>query len=143
MDKTLRQLFIDSLASIGEEAIKEAYSTREFTNRTFNLKDSYGSAVYLDGQLLKETIRYIGPSEAKVKRYGLSGREEIYKFFNEYSPNNKGCDVVVAASMPYARELELGLGLKHKYRVIVGAREILERIASRNGLKLKGLGALS
>lgn len=144
MDKGSERRAISFLAMIGEKAIQEAYQSRGFTNRTYNLRDSYGSAVYYNGALLDTTIRYIGPPEAKTKRQGKSGREEVNKFFRDYSPKSKGYDIVVIATMPYAGELELGGGrLKHKYHVMAGARELLERVAAKYGAKLKGLGALS
>ena len=144
MDKGSERRVISFLAMIGEKSIQEAYQTRGFTNRTYNLKDSYGSAVYYNGALLDTTIRYIGPPEAKTKRHGKSGREEVNKFFRDYSPKSNGYDIVVIATMPYAGELELGGGrLKRKYHVMAGARELLERVAAKYGAKLKGLGALS
>lgn len=144
MDKGSERRIISFLAMIGEKAIQEAYQSRGFTNRTYNLKDSYGSAVYYNGALLDTTIRYIGPPEAKTKRHGKSGREEVNKFFRDYSPLSEGFEIVVVATMPYAGELELGGGrLKRKYHVMVGARDLLERVAAKYGSKLKGLGALS
>ena len=144
MEKSNQRLVITFLAMIGEKAIKEAYQSRGFTNRTYNLRDSYGSAVYYNGALLDNTIRYIGPPEAKTKRMGKSGREEVNKFFRDYSPKSNGYDIVVIATMPYAGVLETGGGrLKRKYHVMVGARDLLERVAAKYGAKLKGLGALS
>ena len=144
MSNKSQQRVINYLASLGEMAIQVAYNDKGFTNRTYNLKDSYGSAVYYNGALLDTTIRYIGPPEAKTKRHGKSGREEVNKFFRDYSPTSKGYDIVIVATMPYAGELETGGGqLKRKYHVMVGARELLERVAAKYGAKLKGLGALS
>ena len=144
MDKGSERRVISFLAMIGEKSIQEAYQNRGFTNRTYSLKDSYGSAVYYNGALLDTTIRYIGPPEAKTKRHGKSGREEVNKFFRDYSPKSNGYEIVVVATMPYAGELELGGGrLKRKYHVMAGARELLERVAAKCGAKLKGLGALS
>ena len=144
MDKGSARRVISFLAMIGEKSIQEAYQNRGFTNRTYNLKDSYGSAVYYNGALLDTTIRYIGPPEAKTKRRGKSGREEVNKFFRDYSPKSNGYEIVVVATMPYAGELELGGGqLKRKYHVMAGARDLLERVAAKYGAKLKGLGALS
>ena len=56
---------ISQLADDGEKAIRQAYEGREFTNRTYNLHDSYGSAVYYNGNLVKSSIRYIGAEMAK------------------------------------------------------------------------------
>ena len=43
---------IDELAEDGRKAIQTAYENRDFTNRTYNLHDSYGSAVYYNGVLV-------------------------------------------------------------------------------------------
>ena len=144
MVKGSEQRVISFLAMIGEKSIQEAYQNRGFTNRTYNLKDSYGSAVFYNGTLLDNTIRYIGPPEAKAKRLGKSGREEVNKFFRDYSPKSNGYDIVIIATMPYAGVLETGGGrIKRKYHVMAGARDLLERVAAKYGAKLKGLGALS
>lgn len=143
MSNKSQQRVINYLASLGEMAIQVAYNDKGFTNRTYNLKDSYGSAVYHNGALLVDTIRYIGPPEAKSKRLGKSGREEVANFFREYSPSAKDYELVVIASMPYAGVLETGGGrLKRKYHVMVGARSLMERVAAKFGAKLRGLGAL-
>ena len=50
------QALIAELARDGEDAIHDAYNNRDWNNRTFNLHDSYGSAVYLNGRLVKSTV---------------------------------------------------------------------------------------
>ena len=50
---------IKFLTEQGEKIIKEAYSRRNWKNQTYNLHDSYGSAVFKDGNLLRSSIRYI------------------------------------------------------------------------------------
>lgn len=131
---------IQDLTIEGEKAMIEAYNKRDFTNRTYNLYDSYGSAVYLNGRLLKYTIRYLGSEKGKpinaLKKTGndwiwdkprsmpdwrgerrltgdeidMRGRDEIMEFFQKYKPNNKGIELVVVAAMFYASYLEKGLG---------------------------------
>ena len=61
----LIKALISQLADDGEKAIREAYEGREFTNRTYNLHDSYGSAVYYNGTLVKGSIRYVGAEMAE------------------------------------------------------------------------------
>jgi hypothetical protein len=150
---------IDELTNEGYAAILQAYYTREFTNRTFNLHDSYGSAVYYNGKLIKRTIRYVGQEHYTTgKFYGwewtksrsvpnfrgirfytgdqvdMTGREEVMDFFSQYTPPNKGLQLVVVAAMWYGLILEKGGGnLKRKYRVISGARTIMDELAAKYG----------
>ena len=69
MAKKNANVFLDKLINDltwqGEKAIRVAYRRRDFTNRLYNLRDSYGSAVYYNGRLLKHTIRYLGPEMGK------------------------------------------------------------------------------
>lgn len=58
-DKILAQ-YIKQLADEGERIILDAYNRKGFNNRTYNLHDSYGSAVYRNGVLLRHTIRFVG-----------------------------------------------------------------------------------
>ena len=46
---------IDELTKDGEELIKLAYNTRGWRNDTYNLHDSYASAVYVHGVLYRRT----------------------------------------------------------------------------------------
>ena len=58
-DKILAQ-YVKQLADEGERIILDAYNRKGFNNRTYNLHDSYGSAVYRNGVLLRHTIRFVG-----------------------------------------------------------------------------------
>lgn len=121
---------ISQLADDGEKAIRQAYEGREFTNRTYNLHDSYGSAVYYNGNLVKSSIRYIGAEMAEEDdRYG---RNEVNEFFSNYRPKNrKGIDLVIVAAMFYADILEEGKGrLKRKYKVIAEGEDYMKNLAT-------------
>lgn len=60
---------VDYLTKEGERIIKNAYRLREWDNRTWNLKDSYGSAVYVYGNLQPDSIRFLSPEpEANYRR---------------------------------------------------------------------------
>ena len=150
---------IDYLADRGEAAIAIAYRHRDFTNRTYNLHDSYGSAVYYNGRLIKRSIRYIGPEKytqgiytgwewtksrsmpdfrgtryLKGDQIDMTGREEVMDFFSQYTPTKSGMQLVVVAAMWYASVLEKGGGnLKRKYRVISGAQTEMDKIVSELG----------
>ena len=41
----------DDLARIGETLLPRAFNESDYTNRTYNLSDSYGWAVYYNGRL--------------------------------------------------------------------------------------------
>ena len=126
----LIKALISQLADDGEKAIREAYAGREFTNRTYNLHDSYGSAVYYNGTLVKSSIRYVGAEMAEEdERYG---RNEVNDFFANYRPKNrKGIDLVIVAAMFYADILEEGKGrLKRKYKVIAEGEDYMKNVAT-------------
>ena len=126
----LIKALISQLADDGEKAIREAYEGREFTNRTYNLHDSYGSAVYYNGVLVKSSIRYVGAEMAEEdERYG---RNEVNDFFANYRPKNrKGIDLVIVAAMFYADILEEGKGrLKRKYKVIAEGEDYMKNVAT-------------
>lgn len=55
----LERELIRKLTEEGERIIKAAYTRRNWKNRTKNLKDSYGSAVYRNGVLLRNTKRFL------------------------------------------------------------------------------------
>ena len=126
----LIKALISQLANDGEKAIREAYEGREFTNRTYNLHDSYGSAVYYNGTLVKSSIRYVGAEMAEED--DRCGRNEVNDFFSNYRPKNrKGIDLVIVAAMFYADILEEGKGrLKRKYKVIAEGEDYMKNLAT-------------
>lgn len=163
----VRQL-IDALTQEGERALWDAYNNRDFVNRTYNLHDSYGSAVYANGKVIKSTIRYLSAEMAKSgtwrsmgweykgkgrsmpdfrgDRYHrgdemlMSGRDEIMDFFAQYTPKTNGIELVIAAAMYYAGYLENGTKtMFRKYRVISGATTTMEDIARRYNGKLQSI----
>ena len=153
------QQLISQLAEEGAAAIKQAYETRDWRNRTFNLHDSYGSAVYANGKLLKWTVRYVGQEMVQPEKelsFGwfwnkgrsmpdykgnrrlsgdevtMKGREEVMDFFSQYTPKTKGIELVIAAAMFYANILENGgKNLSHKFHVISQANGIMQGLANK------------
>lgn len=122
---------IDYLADEGERLIKKAYETSTFTNRLYNLHDSYSSAVYYNRTLIDRTIRYLGEEKSiqGVEVGGgitINGRDESYSFFSSYKPQTNGFHLVIVAAMFYASDLEKGIGIRRKYKVITGATGAIE-----------------
>lgn len=126
----IRQL-IQELALEGQKAIQEAYNNRDFTNRTYNLHDSYGSAVYYNGVLQMDSVYFISPVASVAKKwYGkwLEGHDELIEFLQEYQGQKNGIELVIVAAMPYASILED----KRKYKVISGAWSQMQSIQSKH-----------
>ena len=136
-DKIINTI-INRLANEGNKLIIQAFSQADFNkNKTQNLHDSYGSAVYYNGKLVQGTQRFM-TNLAKVGRYNSYtqqveyGREEIESFFRDYKANNKGFELVIAVAMFYGTCLEEGSGnLKRKYRVISSVADEVQALASK------------
>lgn len=133
-DVVVKQM-ANGLINDGYQALRAAYDTRQFTNRTFNLHDSYGSCLYYNGKEYPNSRRYVGRNALVGKKdMGknlILGRAEIDAFFDKYKPNPKGFDLVVAVAIFYGEILEKGTGkLRRKYRVISGAANQIYTLAS-------------
>ena len=106
---------LEDMCIKGDELMNKAYNERQWQNRTFNLKDSFGWVVYSNGSEYKRG--YIGDAQAtsSKKIYGeeMKGRETLDEFVKTYSPIPVGAELVIVAAMPY------GLWLETKYQYIV------------------------
>ena len=134
--KELEKDLIGSLTKYGERIIQMAYKSSTFKNRTGNLHDSYVSAVFVNGNLQSETVRYVGPEMSKTSReYDelssgdpemKTGREEARLFLSKFqftSGRPQGVTLVVAATMFYAGILE-----SRNYMVISQVSQEMEAI---------------
>ena len=134
--------FVDMLSDEGGKLILQAVNSRDYTHRTMNLHDSYGSAVYLNGKLVEKSVMLLGSKATKVKSYKgskLKGSEEIMKYFQSYKPKSE-MELVVAAAMPYGVVLEKGGGgLRRKYKVISGINTEVGNLAARLNAKVNKL----
>lgn len=125
-----------ALADEGKKLIDKAFETANFNkNKTQNLHDSYGSCVFFNGKEMQGTRRYVG-RKAVQPRYrptgeAVWGRDEIDKFFDSYRANKDGWELVTAAAIFYAEELEKGIGLRRKYRVISGLGSSMDSLAQK------------
>lgn len=136
---------VDMLANEGGKLILQAVNSRDYTHRTYNLHDSYGSAVYLNGKLVDDSIRTLEPKATEVKKYKgnkLKGSEEIMKYFRSYEPKSE-IELLVVAAMPYGVVLEKGEegggGLKRKYKVISGINTEVTALAAKLNAKVNKL----
>lgn len=123
-----------ALAEEGGKLIRKAFDTANFRkDKTQNLHDSYGSCVFYRGREMPNTRRYVGRKAlvGKVDPQGdlVFGRAEIDGYFDGYRPSSKGFELVFAVAMFYAVELEEGIGLRRKYRVLSGVGSDIEELA--------------
>lgn len=123
------------LAKAAERAVKAAYDSKDFTDRTYNLHDSYAAAVYYNSELIVDSVYVLEPQKATEPKdwYGQSksGHSEALDYFMNFKPRKKGLTMVLIAAMPYADILEGGKGgLRRKYKVISGANSIMRNIAA-------------
>lgn len=94
-------------SKLGYMAALEAYRNKTYTNRTFNLHDSYGSAVYVRGKLIKDSIRYVNRSRSVMDKRGTNGRAELVNYLTELRVDgSQEITIVVAAAMWYAEYVE-------------------------------------
>lgn len=133
---------VDMLATEGGKLITQAVNSRDYTHRTLNLHDSYGSAVYLNGALVERSVRTLPAQATKAKKYKgneIRGAEEIVKYFRSYKPKSE-IELVVAAAMPYGVVLEKGGGgLRRKYKVISGINTEVTALAAKLNAKVNKL----
>lgn len=133
---------VDMLSDEGGKLILQAVNSRDYTHRTYNLHDSYGSAVYLNGKLVDKSIRTLEPMATEAKKYKgskLKGSEEIMKYFRSYKPKSE-IELLVVAAMPYGRVLEKGEGgLRRKYKVISGINTEVTALAAKLNAKVNKL----
>lgn len=103
--------YVAKLKVLGYNAIMEAYSDRGFNHRTRNLHDSYASAVYVNGELIEDTISYVGGeySRGEDRQTGMTGRETVREYLENPDVDVSGTvTLLCVAAMEYAQYLEEG-----------------------------------
>lgn len=135
-----------ALAEEGRKLLLKAYNTANFKkDKTQNLHDSYGSAVYFNRKYVIGTKRLFSPRADKPryntykgeKEYGF---EEINKFLDSYIPETDGFVLLIAVAMFYGTFLEKGSGrLRRKYRVISGVSSDMDSLAKLTGGTVKSI----
>lgn len=120
--------------SVMNECIQEI----TYTHRSYNLYDSYGYGIYLNGKLTKSGLSATPKATEGKNWYGekIKGRDAISDYLNkDYKPSG-AIDLAIVAAMPYAKVLEDGSGnLKRSYRVISMSVQKLRALAAKyNGV---------
>lgn len=147
MAKTLKQqateLIVARLANDGARILRQCVEQRDYTHRTYNLYDSYGYGVYVNGRLMRRGFLQSSPQATDPRKwYGenVRGRDEILEFLTSGYKPSKNIELVIAAAMPYAKVLESGGGgIKHKYKVISMSNDLLRDIAAKYNGTVKAI----
>lgn len=128
----LNDMFLDALEVEARAFIEKTLShvvkghaSGYFEPETYNLYDSYGYGIYLDGKLQRSSatneLRPQRANEPRVFQDGtvLWGKDAMQELFDGTNrTTSKGYVIIIAASMPYAVNLELGLDIPRRYKVI-------------------------
>ena len=147
MAKTLRQQateqIVAQLANEGDRILRQCVEERDYTHRTYNLYDSYGYGVYVNGRLMRRGFLQSSPQATEPRKwYGenVRGRDEILEFLTSGYKPSKNIELVIAAAMPYAKVLESGGGgIKRKYKVISMSNDLLRDIAAKYNGTVKAI----
>lgn len=142
MGEKVKMELIERATILGKEAMEYAYekgyssTPRSMTSLKYmsgdrdawtdvkgNLRDSFVSAVYVGGTLIKDSVRYLESNPT-----GKHGRKAADEFINSIHPFAKKDEItiVVAAAELYAQYLESGRHRGgYKIRVISGAKDYI------------------
>lgn len=143
---------IEHLTEYGQSVINKAYELNHTTwgvngkddaskygNRTFNLHDSYVSAVYSYGKIIPSSIRYVGNELSTKSKVDKStgeintGRGVAKDLVENFKANSQlAYELVCAAAIWYAGDLEKGKTPSgRKYVVLSNMADNLEQFASK------------
>lgn len=122
------QQYVRLLSEEGRRIVNDQLRRKNYVNRTYNLHDSYGWGVYVDGKLVASGFTEEKATEEKEWNGDMyKGRKTITDFLQSKYKPHPGIDLVVAVAMPYGIEVEE----KYKYEVIATAREDVMQLASK------------
>lgn len=144
---------IIQLQEKAKDVLYRVFTLIKYNNDLGNLIDSTACAVYVDGELVEDSIMYavdhemsIGPSDEKPQDYafnaGMTGREAINEWFDDHKHlhNKKNTvQLVTVAAMHYGYYLEKGTyGAKGKRYTKI---EVISGIADEIESQLKGIAS--
>lgn len=131
-------MIVNELDKDAKVVLRECVNERTYEHQTYNLYDSYGYGIYVNGSLRKKGYLSSSPRATESKKwYGeeIKGREQIDEFLNRGYQAGGLIDLAVVATMPYAKVLEAGTGLHHSYRVISMSFQKLQELKYKyNGI---------
>lgn len=130
------------LEEYANEELAQMIATKEFTNRTHNLADSYVWAVYHNGNVHGSGIA-VQQADKDAWYHGrrVSGRAEAEDFLSSYKPKEDGIVVVWAACAPYGKYLDPKIGSSPTNRFYVITQEydeVKQTLGNKFEVKITG-----
>lgn len=135
-------MMVKELDKDAKVVLRECVSERDYQHQTYNLYDSYGYGIYVNGQLRKKGYLSSSPKATESKKWyseEIRGREQIDEFLDKGYQASGLIDLAVVATMPYAKVLEAGTGLHHSYRVISMSFQKLNELKYKYGGIVKAI----
>ena len=115
----IQRATVEALTELGKVVAHEAFvkarygGGKTYENRTYNLNDSYGSAVYVNGVLVEDSIKYVNvaglpPSDRRAPAGYETGEKALQTYFRTaFIVRKKDTyTILVAAAMWYASMVE-------------------------------------
>lgn len=147
---------VSELSKEGQKIVNDAYWSKAAMDRSGNMHDAYGYAVYFRGKLEKKGYAAGGKMSSDIhkgwKKHGISantGRGYLDEFFNDYKPNPNGFELVCVNAVYYAEILEDGaqgrpkVPISKKYKIISQVSSKIDDLAKRFGGKVKIINSKS
>lgn len=138
---------VNYLAKEGKRMAQDALNRKDPKNRSENQADSFGYAVFFNGEVKKKGYARETPLAEKAhkgwKSAGIAdgyGREWLNEFFTEWKPKEKGFVLIVVNAAFYSLIQEQGGGtLTRKYQVITQIVSDMQDLQSKfKGSTLRG-----
>lgn len=147
MGQRVKAEVIRALTNLGEDAMNYAFESsfqktprpnpnnnksvakkpNAWTHRTRSLYDSFASAVYENGVLIEDSIKYLSPEKTSERGKGREFADEYLHRIHPDRGKNTMTVIVVAAEI-YTQYLETGRHRGgYKIKVVSGARDYIER----------------
>ena len=136
----LEQQYVTKVVGIlekkGKELVASAYSSSEFEDDTYNLRDSYGYAVYYNGRVkafggLNGKKATVPKQESIGSKNKSFGRDDLEQYVKMYGAKSYGFELIVIAVKFYAGLLEDGTKTNKKYKVISHIWDKMEDFGSQ------------
>ena len=127
---------VDILEKKGKELVASAYNSREFKNDTYNLRDSYGYAVYYNGKVkvfggLDGKKATVTNQESIGSKNRSFGRDDLEQYVKMYGAKSYGFELIIVAVKFYAGLLEDGTRTNRRYKVISQVWDKMEDFGSQ------------
>lgn len=127
-EDAMRYAFDKGYASVTRSETSRKYKegdTKAWTDESGDLRDSFASAVYVDGVLRRDTVKYLNSSPKSPH-----GRKVVDDYLNSIHPNRgkNNATVIVVSAMQYGLYLEQGRHRGgYKIQVVSAATDFINR----------------